>query len=398
MAKINLLTLHYASNNGSFLQSYCTCEILKECGHDVTVINLQAKSTVLGKYKSLRTYLYLPRYFIFWLYRKLKFSAKETRLMFDINKQYIPKADYTIVGSDQVWNMDLIKRKKMPYFLDFVDDNSKKISLSSSFGKKEWECSADLTQKVTLLLKQFEAISVREESGIDICRDIFAVKATCVVDPTLAYGDFSKLIKFKELINIIVPIIIFGLYLYGLIWIYLSVGLHDWNFTNALPLANVSPFMFTFTFLNLFLPKIIKKYVYTLISLLSVGMLIAGLLVCVSYIAREYTFHLGIVTDAFAHVLLALYGIYLVKTEQTFINKKNIIISGLIIICVALIMLILNLIFDKSFFGLSLYGKHNIYGMILTKNSYFSVIIYFIGLTIVLLCGYLFPKLIIKTE
>lgn len=198
MAKINLLTLHYASNNGSFLQSYCTCEILKECGHDVTIINLQAKSTVLGKYKNLRTYLYLPRYFKFWLYRKLKFSAKETRLMFDINKQYIPKADYTIVGSDQVWNMDLIKRKKMPYFLDFVDDNSKKISLSSSFGKKEWECSVDLTQKVTLLLKQFEAISVREESGIDICRDIFAVKATCVVDPTLAYGDFSKLIKFKE--------------------------------------------------------------------------------------------------------------------------------------------------------------------------------------------------------
>lgn len=197
MAKINLLTLHYSPNNGSFLQSYCTCEILKECGHDVTIINLQKKSTVLGKYKSLRTYLYLPRYFKFWFYRKLKFSAKETRLMFDINKQYIPKADYTIVGSDQVWNMDLIKRKNLPFFLDFVDDNSKKISLSSSFGKKDWECNNDLTQKVKKLLSQFDAISVREESGIDICRDAFNVSATCIVDPTLAYGDFSKLIKFK---------------------------------------------------------------------------------------------------------------------------------------------------------------------------------------------------------
>ncbi len=206
----------------------------------------------------------------------------------------------------------------------------------------------------------------------------------------------NKLTKYKKQINIIVPIIIFIFYLYGVIWMYISVGIKDWNFINTLPVANVSPFMFVFTFINLFLPKFIKKYVYTLISLLTVGMAVAGLLTCIVYIMRNYGFHLGIVFDGLNHVLLALFGIYLVNSKQTFINKKNIIISGLIILGVAIIMLILNIIFDKSFFGLSLNGNHNIYGMVLTKNSYLSVLLYFTGLSLVLFVGYLFPKLFIK--
>lgn len=125
-------------------------------------------------------------------------------------------------------------------------------------------------------------------------------------------------------------------------------------------------------------------------------MAVAGLLTCIVYIMRNYGFHLGIVFDALNHVLLALFGIYLVKSKQTFINKKNIIISGLIIVGIAIIMLIINIIFVKSFFGLSLNGNHNIYGMVLTKKSYLSVLLYFTGLSLVLFVGYLFPKLFIK--
>ena len=157
----------------------------------------------------------------------------------------------------------------------------------------------------------------------------------------------NKLEKYKKQINIIIPIIIFLFYLHGVIWMYISVGIKDWNFTNTLPVANVSPFMYTLIFVNLFLPKFIKKYNYTLISLLSIGMLVAGILICIGYVLRDYKFHLGIAMDSFNHILVALYGIYLVKSKQTFTNKKNIIVSGLIIIGVALIMLILNLIFDS---------------------------------------------------
>ena len=54
---------------------------------------------------------------------------------------------------------------------------------------------------------------------------------------------------------------------------------------------------------------------------------------------------------------------------------------------VAVVMLILNVIFDKAFFGLSLNGRHNIYNMVLVDNSYLSALIYFVGLGAVLALG-----------
>ena len=52
--------------------------------------------------------------------------------------------------------------------------------------------------KVKKCLSQFDAISVRESSGVTICKDVFGVNAECVIDPTLAWGDYSKFIKDKK--------------------------------------------------------------------------------------------------------------------------------------------------------------------------------------------------------
>ena len=59
-----------------------------------------------------------------------------------------------------------------------------------------------------------------------------------------------------------------------------------------------------------------------------------------------------------------------------------------------LVMMILNLIFDTSFFGLSLNGKHNIYHMVLVSNSYLNALIYFSGLIIIMVGSFLFQKLL----
>ena len=92
--------------------------------------------------------------------------------------------------------------------------------------------------------------------------------------------------------------------------------------------------------------------------------------------------------DYTAHILLSLFGIYLVRSEQVDLTPVAALISGSVIFGSALLMLILNLIFDTSFFGLSLSGKHNIYNVVLTDNSYISVSLYFIGLSGVLALGY----------
>ena len=167
-------------------------------------------------------------------------------------------------------------------------------------------------------------------------------------------------------------------------------GWSDWNFLNTLPIANVSPFMFFVCPIYLILPKKGKDYFLNLISLLSLGMIISPVFSIVYNIYRDYAFHAQFLLDYVAHLSMALWGIYIVKSGQIELKIKHSIFSGLLIVIVAFIMLVLNLVFDTAFFGLSLRGKHNIYNAVLVENSFLSCLIYFSGLIVVLVLGYLY--------
>jgi len=95
------------------------------------------------------------------------------------------KLDVVIVGSDQVWRMLYIKENYKDYFLSFVDSEAtRKIAYAASFGKDEWE-QEDVIPDVKLLLKDFHAISVREDSGVKLCRKTFDVnEVDHILDPT----------------------------------------------------------------------------------------------------------------------------------------------------------------------------------------------------------------------
>ena len=198
----------------------------------------------------------------------------------------------------------------------------------------------------------------------------------------------------KKYINPIFVVLILSSYLYVAIYMYNDVGPKDWNFLNTLPTANVSPFMFCLTPFILIVPKRVRKYLFTLVALLSFGMLMAGLGGALGFVARDYKFHWHTTMDCTAHGFISLWGVYLVKSGQVDLTPKKAVISGAIIVCVALMMLILNLIFDKAFFGLSLYGKHNIYNVVLFKNGIISALAYFTGLCGVLFAGYYFQKVL----
>lgn len=63
---------------------------------------------------------------------------------------------------------------------------TKKIAYAASFGLDYWEePKTDLKEKIQSSIKMFKAISVREDSGVNICKDIFDVDAVSVLDPTL---------------------------------------------------------------------------------------------------------------------------------------------------------------------------------------------------------------------
>lgn len=92
--------------------------------------------------------------------------------------------DTLIVGSDQVWrpcyNPDITAM-----FLKPIENNVKKIAYAASFGTDRWEYNEKQTIECRQLIQTFDGVSVRELSGVKLCKDHLDYSATWVLDPTL---------------------------------------------------------------------------------------------------------------------------------------------------------------------------------------------------------------------
>lgn len=97
------------------------------------------------------------------------------------------KLDALIVGSDQVWRLDYLPRGSIPdYFFGFSEGlGLRRLSYAASFGLGTWKYPDDTTT-VSSLIARFDAVSVREDSGLAICREeLGRADAEHVLDPTM---------------------------------------------------------------------------------------------------------------------------------------------------------------------------------------------------------------------
>ena len=110
-----------------------------------------------------------------------------------------------IVGSDQVWrdwwcDWQLFGRM----WLNFVKSKkARRIAYAASFGNDTLEgarINNELADLIKPLIKQFDAISVREKSGIKFVKQLGGRTAVNVVDPTMLMtpDDYSRLINSSE--------------------------------------------------------------------------------------------------------------------------------------------------------------------------------------------------------
>ncbi len=89
-----------------------------------------------------------------------------------------------VVGSDMSWNwnMDWFDRILEFMMLGFASENKRMISYAPCFGPKRG-MDEDMKVVCSHYLKRFEAISVREDYGVDMCWELFGVRAEQVIDP-----------------------------------------------------------------------------------------------------------------------------------------------------------------------------------------------------------------------
>lgn len=194
--KIALMTIWREKNFGAEMQCYALVKALQLLGHKVEVIDYRLSDKPHKRLKHkiidfLRKFSPETRSFQkFW--KNYIPTTRHYKTDTDLQRNP-PQADLYITGSDQVWNPDITKDKWTTYFLNFGSDSIRRISYASSFGEEKWEWE-DKKKKASLLLRRYDIISSRENSGVELLKDEFHLSSTMVLDPTLLHSDYDELL------------------------------------------------------------------------------------------------------------------------------------------------------------------------------------------------------------
>lgn len=113
----------------------------------------------------------------------LNLSSLKYNTIDDFINNYIDAYCY-IVGSDQVWHEYGTLERKEILLLKFVKPNTKKIAYAASFGRNEIKDKVE-RDIFKLLLPQFNRITVRESSGVKLCKELGIRHVSVMPDPTI---------------------------------------------------------------------------------------------------------------------------------------------------------------------------------------------------------------------
>lgn len=221
--RIGILTLPLHTNYGGILQAYALQTVLERMGHKVVVFDTPneyllpplwklplcfAKRIVmrcLGKSQEifLERHLTHERHVIAQYIQPFVDNHIHRKVIRSFKELKATDYDAIVVGSDQVWRAIYFSPMwfHQPIdnaFLAFAENwNVKKLVYAASFGTDEWEYTDEETLRCKELIGKFNAISLREEGCVELCRKYFNVMVQHVLDPTmlLSVDDYMALFR-----------------------------------------------------------------------------------------------------------------------------------------------------------------------------------------------------------
>ncbi len=218
--KIGIITLPFNWNYGGILQNYALQWVLRKQGHEP--ITLYRNDKIMPTRDKILSYG--KRFILKHIFQKdvvvrIWSTKKESSIIRKNTDRFISeninltrliksekelenldkyKFDAFITGSDQVWRPKY-SPKLENHFLGFIKQNSnaKRISYAASFGTDQWEYSPKESRVCSKLAQQFDAISVREDSGINMCKKYLQTEPTLTLDPTMLVPkeEYIKLVE-----------------------------------------------------------------------------------------------------------------------------------------------------------------------------------------------------------
>jgi hypothetical protein len=211
MKKIGIITFINTINYGASLQAFALQEFVISLGYEVEVLQylnmaIEEKEKNDGKIsfrkiiKKIMIGIGIEKKVAAFQSYENKHFQKGMTLSNATKKQVNLMYDCFITGSDQVWNVEITQRD-WTYFLDFVEDDRKKVSYAPSMGSGK--CTENDVLMMKPLLEKFKAVSIREQTGAHFLKQTCGVDSTVVVDPTLLLNknEWTKRISFLPKID-----------------------------------------------------------------------------------------------------------------------------------------------------------------------------------------------------
>lgn len=222
--KIAIISFPLRYNYGGIVQAYALQTVLQRMGHDITIIDYEDKCRINWlKFPFSLCKRIIQRYIVGDKECKI-FVEKEYNREVNLKNQYIipfinknifnrkfirsfekdiksNEFDGYVVGSDQVWNPGhftwLFQSSMSNAYLGFAEGwDVKRVAYAVSFGSKNWDYTEEQSASCKSLARYFNGISVREDSGLQLCKQYLNVDAIHVLDPTLLLSkvDYLRLI------------------------------------------------------------------------------------------------------------------------------------------------------------------------------------------------------------
>jgi hypothetical protein len=217
--KIGIITLPLHTNYGGIIQAYALMNTLQSLDHDVVKLKIKHVPLNFVRFFLHEIFMKLLGESLYHkLYSKIKNRKDETNLrqfknhyicnsrtLYRIKNRIIgfnrEDVSCIVIGSDQVWRIRYVGGSIGIYFGDFTKQfNIKRITYGASFGTEDKEFSLEQQKKCGELIRLFDAVSVREMSGINMIKDVYEWKCkepVHVLDPTmlLTSTDYIRLFE-----------------------------------------------------------------------------------------------------------------------------------------------------------------------------------------------------------
>ncbi len=218
--KIGIVTHNIHHGYGGTLQAFALQTVLRRLGHEpITLRSLTSytKEPIIRSFDNK-----LRRVVKLLIGRDVSITHKQHEYVCQESEKFVKKyinvtslnrtkddfrkaairehCDAFIVGSDQIWR----RRYQFLYntFLDFTEGmRVKRVTYAASFAIDEWEFTPEQTKRMKQLARNFDAISVREASGVDLCKKYLdRDDAVHVLDPTLMLNkeDYMKIVESED--------------------------------------------------------------------------------------------------------------------------------------------------------------------------------------------------------